>query len=158
MRLRGPRRKPCLLRPSLRFSCTDSGSDGSMESDGFKAVSGVTSERFLNVSASSLAIRAVSVVARQGEHSVKHLSAQDIKKGLRGCIKRRMSRRIALANDVDPSSFFELSYRLGIDSDAADFFDIAPRDGLPVSDNRKRFQYRAGRFGRSRNARTAGAL
>src|SRR5260363_64366 len=62
--------------------------------------------------------------------------------------KRRMSRRIALANDVDPSSFFELSYRLGIDSDAADFFDIAPRDGLPVSDNRKRFQYRAGIFGR----------
>src|SRR5260363_365498 len=56
MRLRGPRRKPCLLRPSLRFSCTDSGSDGSMESDGFKAVSGVTSERFLNVSASSLAM------------------------------------------------------------------------------------------------------
>src|SRR5260364_237695 len=59
-----------------------------------------------------------------------------------------MSRCIALANDVDPSSFFELSYRLGIDSDAADFFDIAPRDGLPVSDNRKRFQYRAGLFGR----------
>src|SRR5260364_146308 len=73
MRLRGPRRKPCLLRPSLRFSCTDSGSDGSMESDGFKAVSGVTSERFLNVSASSLAIRAVSVVARQGGQCVKRL-------------------------------------------------------------------------------------
>ena len=78
--------------------------------------------------------------------------------------RARATRRLAMADDIDPAPVFELLDDLAGHDDATDVFDVASRDRLPVGDDGERLQHGAGvarrllGCRRSRNSRISGRL
>ncbi|CAM2150571.1 hypothetical protein PT2222_240011 [Paraburkholderia tropica] len=73
----------------------------------------------------------------------ERLQAEIVEKLTRRGIKRGTSGYVAMTDDFDPVTVFELFDDLRIDGHPANLFDIAARDRLPVRDDRERLEHRA---------------
>jgi len=69
--------------------------------------------------------------------------AEVIEEGLRRRVKRRASRRFAVADDLHPLPVLERLHDVRRHGNAADGFDVSAGDGLLVGDDRQGFHDRA---------------
>jgi len=85
---------------------------------------------------------------REGRQFVERLQTEVVEKLPRRRVQCRTARHITMADHLDPAAILELLDDLRIHRDAANLFDIAARDRLPVRNDRERLEHRARIFRR----------
>src|SRR5262245_13398266 len=76
----------------------------------------------------------------QGRQLLQGAQPQVIEENLGGAVKGRPSRNVLVAEHLDPAALLQAPDPLGRDRDTAHVLDITARHGLPVGDDRERFQ------------------
>ena len=93
--------------------------------------------------ASGISSRWEASSSASGGSSASEREAEIVEEGLGRRVERRASRRLAMADDLDPLPVLERLDDVRGHGDAADGFDVAAGDGLLIGDDRQGFHHRA---------------